>query len=877
MANQYDAPPLSESSALLPQQATEPTVEAILQQALSRQQAGEFQQASELYLSILQSEPHHAEANHNMGLLAVQMDQPAAALSYFTAALDADPACGPYWLHYIDALFLAGQPEDARQVMSLAQQQGLQGAEVDALAARLQIAAPSTPPEAEAMPKVSPPTSRDAISHTAPHTHGTPSQHEVNTLISLFNAGRLPEAASVAQVMTERFPKHEFGWKALGAIFKQMGRSADALVPMQKAARLSPGDAETHYNLGTTFQELGQVQEAETSYRASLKISPHNAKAFSNLGVLLQEQGRLQEAETCYRQALLATPDSAKAHSNLGALLHKLGRCEEAEVSLRQALQIDRNNAETLCNLGNTLKLVGRTEEAEASYRRALQINPHYADAHFNLGNLLHGSGRLGEAEASYRQAIQIRPDHVDAHCNLGNVLFDQGFLDQAIDSHGQALKYDPKHIKAHSSLLFCLSHSDQMDAETLFEAHLRFGEQFEAPQRDKWPKHENSRNPDHTLQIGFVSGDLKKHAVASFIQPVLEHLAGYPRLSLHAYANHVVDDDTSKALRGHFAYWHPVHALSDDELAAKIRADGIDILIDLSGHTGHNRLLTFARKPAPVQASWMGYPATTGLQAMDYYLSDRFLLPEGKFDSQFTEQIVRLPANAPFMPSPSAPPVNALPALKNGYVTFGSFNRLNKLNRATIAMWSQILRALPASRMLLAGMPEDGNRGALLEWFAHEGITEDRLDFHTRSNMASYLALHHQVDICLDTFPYNGGTTTLHALWMGVPTLSLEGGTMAGRTGAAILGHANLETFVAHDAAEFVHKGWNMARDLAIMSELRAGLRERFANSAMGQPAVIAAGLEQAMRCMWERWCAGLPPASFEIASKTGTTHHEA
>jgi predicted O-linked N-acetylglucosamine transferase (SPINDLY family) len=251
----------------------------------------------------------------------------------------------------------------------------------------------------------------------------------------------------------------------------------------------------------------------------------------------------------------------------------------------------------------------------------------------------------------------------------------------------------------------------------------------------------------------------------------------------------------------------------------------------------------------------------------MDYFLTDRFFLPPGQFDRQFTEKIAYLPASAPFLPSRDAPPVNALPALSNGYVTFGSFNRLSKLSRSVIALWSQLLRALPNSRVLLGGMPEDVKCDTLIEWFAQEGISRKRLDFYPHSDINSYLTLHHQVDICLDTFPYNGGTTTLHALWMGVPTLTLAGRTAAGRSGAAILGHAGLETFVAHDAADFARKGLFWAGNLAALSDIRAGLRERFAKSAMHQPAMVAAGMESALRIMWQRWCAGLPTESFKVS----------
>ena len=264
-----------------------------------------------------------------------------------------------------------------------------------------------------------------------------------------------------------------------------------------------------------------------------------------------------------------------------------------------------------------------------------------------------------------------------------------------------------------------------------------------------------------------------------------------------------------------------------------------------------------------------MGYPGTTGLTAMDYFFADRFFVPPGKFDDQFTEKIIRLPAVAPFLPSKNAPPVGPLPADANGFVTFGSFNRLNKINVATIALWSALLRALPNSRMLIAGIPASGAPNTLIESFAREGIPRQRLEFHARSDMDTYLGLHQRIDLCLDAYPYNGGTTTLHALWMGVPTLTRAGETVAGRTGAFVLSHVGLDAFVARDDAEFLAKGIAWASNLAVLSDIRIGLRQRFLQSALAQPELIAAGVECALRTAWRRWCAGLPTESFEVTAE--------
>lgn len=317
--------------------------------------------------------------------------------------------------------------------------------------------------------------------------------------------------------------------------------------------------------------------------------------------------------------------------------------------------------------------------------------------------------------------------------------------------------------------------------------------------------------------------------------------------------------------MRSHVPHWNRVAQMSDESLFQKIQSDAIDILIDLSGHTGANRLPVFARKPAPVQASWMGYPATTGLKAMDYYLADRHFLPLDPFAAQFTEKLVHLPANAPFLGPENAPLPNSLPALENP-LTFASFNNLAKIRRPVVSLWGEVLRALPQSRMLIAGMPEAGAYGDLIAWFAEEGIERSRLDFRLRCDMQSYLAMHYEADICLDTFPYNGATTTCLAMWMGVPTLTLAGSTAAGRPGASLLGHLNLQEFIADTQPHFVERALFWAEHLERLAQLRENLREHFRASHLGRPEEITHGLVLALRTMWKRWCSGESPSPIEI-----------
>ena len=679
--------------------------------------------------------------------------------------------------------------------------------------------------------------------------------------------GRFADARQCYEAAIRLAPHLTRAHLNLGNIRMLMGDLEGAKDAYTDALALNPDYAAAHYNLGNAYARSGRGETAVAAYHKALALKPDFADAAVALGCVLEDLGQLDAAVAGYRRAVEINRDHAEAHSNLANVLKGLGQFEDAKASYRRVLEIKPDLVDAHYNLGVVLQHLGQLDDAAASYRRALEIKPDFAAACGNLGNVQWTLGKLDDAAASYRRVLRINPDDVRAHSNLGVVLQDLGRLDDSVASYRRALDIQPDRSDACSGLLFCLSHRDEIGSEALFAEHCRFGEQFETPLRASWPEHGNTRDPTRCLQIGFVSADLRNHPVGFFVEPLLARLAMHSTLSLHAYYNHAVEDVATKRLRGHFSQWHAIAHLSDAALARKIADDGIDILIDLSGHTSANRLLCFARKPAPVQASWIGYPGTTGLRAMDYYLADRYFLPPGAFDSQFTEKLVYLPACAPFLPDETAPPVNALPAWSNGFVTFGSFSRISKLSRSAIALWSRLLRALPDARMLLGGMPREGEYDSLIDWFVQEGIARERLRFLPRYSMADYLALHHQVDMCLDTFPFTGCTTTNHALWMGVPTLTLAGRTVPGRQGAALLGHAGLGAFVATDAADFQEKGLHWADDLAALAAVRAGLRARIEQSPIRRPEVIAAGVERAFRIMWQRWCAVQAPESMDVS----------
>ena len=750
------------------------TVDQALQQAITYYIDGQFKESESLLQDILEAQPQHPDANHNLGVLLVQLCRYAESFPYFEAALNANYKSEQFWVSYIDVLIQAGSVDAARMALVESQKFGVHGDMLGLLILKLadnvgkETTLVGTGVEPVSTMKPAKPIKLSKLTKKKSRRQvEEPGQDEMDAAVDLFGKGSLLELEAISRDLIARYPESAFGWKVLSVALDQQGRSAEALEPAQKSVILSPNDAECHNNLGRIFQELDQPYEAEASCRQALKIKPNFAGALNNLG-----------------NALLSC-----------------GRFSEAEKYCLQGLQIEPNNALTHNNLGSILSFLGRTDEADKSYRRAIEISPGFAGVYSNL--------------------------------------------------------------------LFSLTHNENISPNELFNEHCHFGERIEGPLKNSWPQYTNSRDQDRCLQVGFVSADLNNHAVANFLEPLLIHLANFPKLSLHAYSNSLLEDGVTQRLRAHFKYWNSIKGSSDVVLAEKIRTDGIDILIDLSGHSKHNRLPTFARKPAPLQVSWIGYPGTTGLQAMDYYLADRFSLPPGQFDNQFTEKIIRLPAVATFSPFKYAPSVNLLPALNNGYVTFGSFNQKNKINRSVIALWSQLLRALPNARMLFGAMPADGKNDELIEFFANEGIEPERLSFYPRTGMESYLALHHQVDICLDTFPYGGSTTTCHAMWMGVPTLTLPGGTVSSRVGACNLSHLGLGEFIADDKIDFVEKGVLWANNLIVLSSLRSELRGRFEQSEMSQSVKIAASLEYSLRTMWRRWCTSQPAVSFEVSGQ--------
>jgi protein O-GlcNAc transferase len=634
-------------------------------------------------------------------------------------------------------------------------------------------------------------------------------------------------------------------------------------------------NAEELFHRGNALYRDGDLAGAAECYRRALRIDPSFAAANFNLGCTLDILSGPAEALPQFEKACALRPEWFEAHQNYAFALARVGRMPEAVAELQLAADIKPADAGIHNNLGLALSELGRGEEAFTQFQEAIQLNPLYPEAHNNLAVLFERYGRTSEAVESCRQALKIHSQYPEALNNLGNALKSQGKHAEAIRQYREALRLRPDYSEAESSLLFSLCYPADIPEEQVVEEHLAFGARHSFP----ISLHENDRSPDRALNIGYVSADFRSHAVARFIEPVLRH-HDRSRFRIFCYSNVSVPDSKSMSIAALADHFVNIAGLPDEAVAAMTRRDGIDILVDLSGHTAGNRLLLFARKPAPLQVTWLGYPHTTGLRSIDYRITDAVTDPPRESEFCYAEQLLRLPRNfSCFEPPAEASEAGKLPLLSNGYLTFGSFNNPAKITDMTVALWGAVLQAVPGSRLLVKGysLADPGTRHLLLERFKGHGIAADRLELH--GNTPSYrdhLALYGRVDIALDTFPYNGTTTTCEALWMGVPVVTLMGGTHRSRVGASLLRNVGLEGLVAHDAPSYREAAAALASDTERLEELRRSLRQTMAASPLTDGAGFTRDLEGAFREIWQRWCDfAAPPVGVGTGSSSGD--HEA
>jgi protein O-GlcNAc transferase len=569
----------------------------------------------------------------------------------------------------------------------------------------------------------------------------------------------------------------------------------------------------------------------------------------------LHAAGRSAEAMTLFERIRAAVPKDLDVLLCIATIALQIGQTEHCIRYARDGIKRRRENADFHMVLGNAEIQRGNIDAAIRSLRRALQLRPQFAEAHASLGCALARQDQIGDAIRHLNKALEISPKLAAAHLNKGSALFSLGLISEAIVSLQTAVTYDPKLETAYISLVKCLNFLPGATSALIAEASRRWGQLLFRPTRKLvFP---NPRSPDRKLRLGYVSADLRTHSVAHFLESVL---AAHDRsaFEITCYSNNLFDDATTERIKAMVDHWRPIRSLEDREAEAQIRADAIDILVDLSGHTTGERMKLFALKPTPIQCTWLGYYATTGLTEMDYIIADRFIVPPGD-ERHYTETPWRMPDSyLCFTPPEIAPPANELPARRNGYVTFGSCNNLLKVNNTVIALWSRLLRALPTARLLLRGnaLSSAMGRDELTRKFAENGIATDRLILRAGSLRDEFIRTYHDFDIALDPFPYGGGTTTAEALWMGLPVVSLRGDRFSGRVSESILTTIGQPHLVVESEQAYLDTALGLAGDLDRLAELRTTLRSMVANSPLCDAPRFTRNLETAFRSMWHRWC---------------------
>lgn len=683
---------------------------------------------------------------------------------------------------------------------------------------------------------------------------------QLSLAVEALQQRRPEEAERICHQILSADPDEADAWHFLGIIAQQLGRQQAAVESFQRCVALNPADGEAFSNLGVTYRHQGQLSAARDCFQQATQIQPGFVTAHYYLALTYRDLGALNDAIASLRHTLELAPGWVEAEHQLATALRDQGNLEEAISRLLNVLVLRPDWAEAHSDLGLALQKQGRLEEALEHHRLAVALSPSSPKAHNLLGSVLQLADSLDEAEQSLCQALQLAPEYGPAWNNLGSIFKLTGRVDQAIDCYRRAVATKPDIAQAYSNLLFTIQYSAAHDASKIRQEHDQWQSQLLTRHRFSCPAFSNDTNPDRRLKVGYVSPCFCSHCQAMFTLPLFA-AHDHAQFEIACYSDVLRPDEITAELQTHADVWRDTCGQSDEQLAATIQNDRIDILVDLNMHMAENRQLMFARKPAPVQVCWLAYPGTTGLSAIDYRLTDPALDPPGQTDPWYSETSVRLPDTFwCYDPLTDETPVSALPALQKGSLTFGSFNNFCKVNDQVLDLWSRVLMRIPRSRLMLLA-PLGSSRERLSAHFQASGISADRLEFCAPRPRREYLELYNHVDIGLDTFPYNGHTTSLDSYWMGVPVISLVGPTVVGRAGASQLQNLGLPELIATSREQFVEIAVRLANDLHHLSTLRATLRPRLKASPLMDALRFARNIEAAYRKMWRDWCATPQP----------------
>ncbi len=679
-----------------------------------------------------------------------------------------------------------------------------------------------------------------------------------NLGVALQALNRLDDARDAFAAATRLRPDYADAWENLAGVLLASGREADAIGVAREMARQLPTIAASHLVLGTTLARAGRFAEAAEACGAGMRVEPENPDVICLFANIRAAEQRWADAAAAYASVIRLAPRAVPAYVNLGVCLASSGDLPAAAAQFREALTLDPNCGDAALRLADVLDRLGEQDAALASAKRATELAPNDAGALNLLASLTDRARNAVEAESLYQLAIAHDANHAPSLANYATLRARRGEIERAMPMLRRAVDAAPGEPVPHSSLCMYLNADPTVTPEQVFAEHRRWNARHARPvYHPERQQHEPAGKTDRRLRIGYVSPDWAGHPVARFLLPILES-HDRERFEIHIYDDSAKPDAFTEQLRSLGHTWHRVRGVLDETLAERIRADRIDVLVDLAGHTADNRLLVFARKPAAVQVSYCGYPNSTGLDAMDYRLSD-IVADAPDFAEQFhSEKLVRLPRPfLAFRPPVETPAVAEAPALRNGFVTFGSFHALWKINAPLLRLWSDVLKSMPKSRLLMKadGLEDPAVAKRVAAVFETAGVALDRVRLLGRAaTYAGHLQAYAECDACLDTYPYAGTTTTCEALWMGVPVISQVGQTHPSRVGASLLAALGLsEELCVVPGFESSRAIAQLATNVDRLVEIRRGLRDRFAASPLADARSLTLEIERAFVRMWE------------------------
>ena len=644
----------------------------------------------------------------------------------------------------------------------------------------------------------------------------------------------------------------------LAALRKLLGKNLRASEnqprPREEAGPEPSSNERIFLNQGNLALANDNYTEAIDRYREAISVRPDSQAGYIGLGFALLQTRDFSAAARALEKAVAIIPESSDGYYMLGKAYAEMRQIDAAEIAWRKAHALSPELEHIYCDFCLLLFNKGKISEAKTLIEKGISLYPENADFYFYAGNLLSEDGNHSAAAGMYKRALTLAPPSPQLLSSYANSLRQVGDLDRSIEMLKHALAQAPEDASIFSNYLLGVQYSSNVSKQDKFNAHLEFSQRFEAPLKSQWADHANEITSDRKLKIGYVSGDFRNHSLVFFIEPIIKN-HDRAKFEVHCYYSHPIHDAVTRRIMRLADHWIDCAEMSSDELATQIRTDEIDVLIDLSGHTGHNRLLTFARKPAPIQMTWLGYQATTGLSAIDFRITDESLDPLGTSENFHSEKLLRLPSSGTFSPSPDSPLVNPLPAANGNPFTFGCLNNPSKITGEAIALWSEILTKNSLARLMIGNATPDLANELSVQFLSH-GIERKRIIFQPKVSLKEYLALHHQIDLALDTFPYNGGTTTFHSLWMGVPIIALDGNTSLSKVGSSIMRGLGLGDFCADTQKIYVERAVHFSTNLEELNSVRISLREKMGPIMELLATEVTSSLEGALQTCWADYC---------------------